>query len=178
VATGLSFTVVLTKDGQVYTCGSNRHGQLGHGDTIDRAVPKIIELFEGPADVVQIAAGASYTFAVIDDGTVHSFGSCTNFFLGHGDQHDELRPWAIQSFKNRNIHVVRVSAGDEHVVALHALGHVYTSGRGYCGALGHGDENDKTSPELISSLNNQVAVQVCLSCLHQPRETNSAYSLQ
>jgi len=153
--------VILTRDGQVYTCGSNTHGQLGHGDTIDRAIPKIIELIEGPTQVVQIAAGASYTFAVTDDGTVHSFGSCTNFCLGHGDQHDELRPRAIQSFKRRNIHVVRVSAGDEHAVALDALGHVYTWGRGYCGALGHGDENDKTSPELISSLKNQVAVQVC-----------------
>ncbi|EEE67116.1 hypothetical protein OsJ_24138 [Oryza sativa Japonica Group] len=161
VATGLSFTVILTTDGQVYTCGSNTHGQLGHGDTIDRATPKIVELFEGLAPVVQVAAGASYTFAVTDDGTVYSFGSCTNFCLGHGDQHDELRPRAIQSFKRRNIHVVRVSAGDEHAVALDALGYVYTWGRGYCGALGHGDENDKTSPELISSLKSQVAVQVC-----------------
>ena len=57
--------------------------------------------------------------------------------------------------------MVRVSAGDEHAVALDALGYVYTWGRGYCGALGHGDENDKTSPELISSLKSQVAVQVC-----------------
>ncbi|GJN07527.1 hypothetical protein PR202_ga25365 [Eleusine coracana subsp. coracana] len=161
VATGLSFTVILTRIGQVYTCGSNTHGQLGHGDTIDRATPKMVELFEGSSQVVQVAAGASYTFAVTDDGTVHSFGSCSNFCLGHGDQHNELRPRAIQSFKRRNIHVVRVSAGDEHAVALDALGCVYTWGRGYCGALGHGDENDKTSPELISGLKGQVAVQVC-----------------
>ena len=65
--------------------------------------------------------------AVTDDGTVHSFGSCTNFCLGHGDQHNELLPRAIQSFKKRNIHVVRVSAGDEHAVALDALGHVSIS---------------------------------------------------
>ena len=116
--------MILTRDGQVYTCGSNTHGQLGHGDTTDRATPKLIELFEGPTQVVQIAAGASYTFAVTDDGTVHSFGSCTNFCLGHGDQHDELLPRAVQSFKRRNIHVVRVSAGDEHAVALDALGYV------------------------------------------------------
>lgn len=161
VATGLSFTVILTRNGQVYTCGSNTHGQLGHGDTIDRAAPKIVDFFKGTSRVVQVAAGASYTFAVTDDGTVHSFGSCTNFCLGHGDQHNELLPRAIQSFKRRNIHVVRVSAGDEHAVALDALGHVYTWGRGYCGALGHGDENDKTSPELIGSLKAQVAVQVC-----------------
>ncbi|EMS63134.1 hypothetical protein TRIUR3_32571 [Triticum urartu] len=160
VATGLSFTVILTRKGLVYTCGSNTHGQLGHGDTTDRAAPKIVELFKGPSPVVQVAAGASYTFAVTDDGTVYSFGSCTNFCLGHGDQHNELLPRAIQSFKRRNILVVRVSAGDEHAVALDALGYVYTWGRGYCGALGHGDENDKTSPELIAGLKGQVAVQM------------------
>ncbi|KAF7000934.1 hypothetical protein CFC21_029481 [Triticum aestivum] len=128
VATGLSFTVILTRKGLVYTCGSNTHGQLGHGDTTDRAAPKIVELFKGPSPVVQ---------------------------------HNELLPRAIQSFKRRNILVVRVSAGDEHAVALDALGYVYTWGRGYCGALGHGDENDKTSPELIVGLKGQVAVQVC-----------------
>ncbi|VAH30044.1 unnamed protein product [Triticum turgidum subsp. durum] len=128
VATGLSFTVILTRKGLVYTCGSNTHGQLGHGDTTDRAAPKIVELFKGPSPVVQ---------------------------------HNELLPRAIQSFKRRNILVVRVSAGDEHAVALDALGYVYTWGRGYCGALGHGDENDKTSPELIAGLKGQVGVQVC-----------------
>lgn len=71
-----------------------------------------------------MAAGASYTFAVTDDGVVHSFGSCTNFCLGHGDQHDVLLPRAIQFFCRRNIHVVRVSAGDEHAVALDSNGHV------------------------------------------------------
>lgn len=159
VATGLSFTVILTEEGQVYTCGSNTHGQLGHGDTLDRSTPKKVESFNG--QVVQIAAGASYTFAVTNDGTIHSFGSCTNFCLGHADQTDELTPRAIQLFNRNNIHVVRVSAGDEHAVALDSSGYVYTWGRGYCGALGHGDENDKTSPALISNLKNHLAVQVC-----------------
>ena len=31
VACGLHHTVFLTKDGMVYTCGSNDSGQLGHG---------------------------------------------------------------------------------------------------------------------------------------------------
>ena len=38
---------------------------------------------------------------------------------------------------------------------------MYTWGRGYCGALGHGDENDKTGPELLTSLKGHLAVQVC-----------------
>ncbi|KAM0946901.1 putative regulator of chromosome condensation 1/beta-lactamase-inhibitor protein II [Dioscorea sansibarensis] len=161
VATGLSFTVILTAQGEVYSCGSNTHGQLGLGDTLDRPTPRNVAWFASVGRVVQIAAGASYTFAVTDNGTVYSFGSCTNFCLGHGDQHDELLPRAIQSFKRRNIHVVRVSAGDEHAVALDSNGYVYTWGRGYCGALGHGDENDKTGPELLTSLKGHLAVQVC-----------------
>ncbi|KAH0465637.1 hypothetical protein IEQ34_005740 [Dendrobium chrysotoxum] len=161
VATGLNFTVILTKEGDVFTCGSNTHGQLGHGDNLDRPTPTKVESLEGVGQVVQVAAGASYSFALTNDGTVYSFGSCSNFCLGHGDQHDELLPKAIKSFNRKNIHVVRVSAGDEHAVALDSNGYVYTWGRGYCGALGHGDENDKTSPELLNSLKGHLAVQVC-----------------
>ncbi|XP_010241978.1 PREDICTED: ultraviolet-B receptor UVR8-like isoform X2 [Nelumbo nucifera] len=161
VATGLSFTMFLTREGHVYTCGTNTHGQLGHGDSLDRSTPKIVEQLERVGSVVQVAAGPSYSLAVTSDGTVHSFGSGSNFCLGHGEQHNELQPRVIQSFKRKGIHVIRVSAGDEHVVALDSSGYVYTWGKGYCGALGHGDEIDKTTPELLSSLKSHLAVQVC-----------------
>ncbi|KAK9131748.1 hypothetical protein Scep_011276 [Stephania cephalantha] len=161
VATGLSFTVFLTRQGHVYTCGTNVHGQLGHGDTVDRPTPKIVESLEEAGCVVQVAAGPTFTLAVMTDGTIHSFGSGSNFCLGHGEQHNELQPRAIQSFKRKNIHIVRVSAGDEHVVALDSSGFTYTWGKGYCGALGHGDEIDKTTPTLLSGLRDHLAVQVC-----------------
>ncbi|KAJ3706535.1 hypothetical protein LUZ61_010240 [Rhynchospora tenuis] len=161
VATGLSFTVILTRQGHVYTCGNNTHGQLGHGDTVERLTPAIIQLLAENSKVVQVAAGPSYTFAVTADGSVYSFGSYTNFCLGHGDQSDKLVPSAIQSFKRRDIHVVCVSAGDEHALAIDSSGYVYSWGRGYCGALGHGNQNDKPSPELVTALKGQIAVQVC-----------------
>ncbi|XP_057539931.1 uncharacterized protein LOC130817958 isoform X1 [Amaranthus tricolor] len=163
VAAGLSFTMFLTRDGHVYTCGTNAHGQLGHGDTMDRPSPTLVELLAGVGSIVQISAGPSYSLAVASDGTVFSFGSGTNFCLGHGDQHNEHHPRAILSFRRKGIHVLRVSAGDEHVVALDSSGYVYTWGKGYCGALGHEDEIDKTSPALVSSLKNHLAVQVCAS---------------
>lgn len=163
VAAGVSFTVFLTREGQVYTCGTSSHGQLGHGDTLDRPTPKLVEALVSVGPVVQIAAGPSYALAVTNDGTVYSFGSGTNFCLGHGEQHNELRPRPLLSFRRKGIHIVRVSAGDEHVVALDSNGYVYTWGKGYCGALGHGDEIDKTTPELLSSLKTHLAVQVCAS---------------
>ncbi|XP_075487414.1 ultraviolet-B receptor UVR8 [Primulina tabacum] len=161
VATGLSFTMFLTRHGHVYTCGINNHGQLGHGDTQDTPSPRKIELLQYVASIVHIAAGPSYSLAITDDGTLFSFGSGTNFCLGHGEQHNELQPRAVQSFKRKNIHIVRVSAGDEHVVALDSNGFVHTWGKGYCGALGHGDEIDKTTPQLLNSLKSRLAVQVC-----------------
>jgi alpha-tubulin suppressor-like RCC1 family protein len=124
VAVGLNFTVFLTRQGQLYTCGTNTHGQLGHFDTQDRPTPKIIELLEGVVSVVQIAAGPSYVLAVTDNGVVYSFGSGSNLCLGHGEQHDEFRPRAIQTFRRKDIHVVHVSAGDEHAVALDSSGFV------------------------------------------------------
>lgn len=124
VATGLNFTVFLTREGHVYTCGTNTHGQLGHGDTQDIPTPKLVEVLGWVDSVVQIAAGPSYVLAVMDNGTVYSFGSGTNFCLGHGEQHNEFQPRAIQTFRRKGIHVVRVSAGDEHAVALDSNGFV------------------------------------------------------
>ncbi|KAG5235505.1 ultraviolet-B receptor UVR [Salix suchowensis] len=161
VAVGLNFTVFLTKQGELYTCGTNTHGQLGHGDTLDRPTPKIIEPLKGGGSVVQIAAGPSYVLAVTDIGAVYSFGSGSNFCLGHGEQNDEFRPRAIQTFRRKDIHAVHVSAGDEHAVALDSSGFVYSWGKGYCGALGHGDEIDKTLPALVNCLKSHLAVQVC-----------------
>lgn len=114
----------LTKQGHVYSCGTNTHGQLGHGDTLDRPTPKIIELLLGVGPVLQIAAGPSYVFAVVNNGALYSFGSGSNFCLGHGEQHNELQPRIVQTFIRKGIHVVRVSAGDEHAVALDSSGYV------------------------------------------------------
>lgn len=161
VATGLSYTVVLAKGGEVYTFGVNSHGQLGHGDIFERSLPRKVEKLSAVGPVIQISAGANHTLVVTHDGAIYSFGYGANFCLGHGGLANELQPRLVQMFQDKNTHVVRVAAGDEHSVALDSSGNVYTWGKGYCGALGHGDENDKALPELVSSLRGIRAVQVC-----------------
>ncbi|PRQ25109.1 putative regulator of chromosome condensation 1/beta-lactamase-inhibitor protein II [Rosa chinensis] len=63
VVAGLNFTAFLTRQGHVYTCGANTHGQLGHGDTTDSPTPKIIEFLKQIGSIIQIAAGPSYVLA-------------------------------------------------------------------------------------------------------------------
>ena len=81
-------------------------------------------MLSGIGPVVQIAAGTSYVLAVMDNGILYSFGAGSNFCLGHGEQHNEFQPRAIQAFRRKGIHVVHVSAGDEHAVALDSNGFV------------------------------------------------------
>lgn len=56
IACGEDFTVFLTLDGGVFTCGIGEYGQTGHGTTKDELVPrKIMELMG--STVTQVACG-------------------------------------------------------------------------------------------------------------------------
>ncbi|XP_047306583.1 PH, RCC1 and FYVE domains-containing protein 1-like [Impatiens glandulifera] len=92
VVVGYKFTVFLTRDGRVYTCGRNNHSQLGHGDSVDRPTPTIVESLVDCV-VVQVSAGLTFTLAVTSDGNLYSFGSGEDDgCLGHGVEQNELRP--------------------------------------------------------------------------------------
>ncbi|THU44863.1 hypothetical protein C4D60_Mb02t11850 [Musa balbisiana] len=165
VATGLSFTVILTTQGQVYTCGSNAHGQLGHGDTVDRPTPRKIELFEGLGHVVQIAAGASYTFAVTDDGVcarkrktfvltnegcVFAFGWTGFGSLGFSDRgisDKVLQPCILDSLRPHR--VSQISTGLYHTVAVTSTGLLFGFGDNERAQLGHDEMRSCLKPTEI-----------------------------
>ena len=45
VCCGTEFTLMLTTEGQVYSCGSGAFGKLGHGDEIGRPLPTLVGTF-------------------------------------------------------------------------------------------------------------------------------------
>ncbi|XP_047319490.1 probable E3 ubiquitin-protein ligase HERC4 [Impatiens glandulifera] len=164
VAIGNKFTVFLTREGRVYTCGRNSHGQLGHGDMVDRPTPMIVESLVDCL-VVQVSVGLAFTLALTSDGNLYSFGSGEDWCLGHRVEKNELRPRLVKFFKRRNIHILRVSAGAVHVVALDSSGLVYTWGRGEVSQLCNIEYIDdfksrETTPYLVNSLKSQIAIQV------------------
>jgi alpha-tubulin suppressor-like RCC1 family protein len=63
VAAGDMRTFALCWDGRVYLWGKNRYGQLGHGDTLERCAPTLLEGLEG---VRGVAVGIGQNFAVTD----------------------------------------------------------------------------------------------------------------
>ncbi|XP_075971784.1 HECT and RLD domain containing E3 ubiquitin ligase 4 isoform X1 [Anticarsia gemmatalis] len=66
IACGEDFTVFLTLDGGVFTCGTGEYGQTGHGTTKDELVPrKIMELMG--STVTQVACGRRHVLCRVGD---------------------------------------------------------------------------------------------------------------
>lgn len=70
VACGGFHTAVITEDGKMFTFGGGEHGQLGHGDKVNKVKPTVVQALEG-IFVSQITCGWSHSVALTSKGRVY-----------------------------------------------------------------------------------------------------------
>ncbi|NLI01589.1 MAG: cell wall anchor protein, partial [Chthonomonadales bacterium] len=87
VSAGCLHTLVNTSDGRLWSFGSNYWGQLGLGDTTDRATPMEVAL-PGGRSVIAVTAGFAHSIAHASDSTTWAWGSNDSGQLGLGDTAD------------------------------------------------------------------------------------------
>ncbi|KFM66928.1 Regulator of chromosome condensation, partial [Stegodyphus mimosarum] len=134
VAAGGMHSVCLTESGEVITFGCNDEGALGRITTEEGSeyIPSKVEI---PERVIQISAGDSHSAALAESGQVYIWG---NFRSGDGpmgltaDGAKQIKPVKIL----KDIKIIRISSGNEHIVCLSDKGIVYTCGCGETGQLG------------------------------------------
>lgn len=159
VACGMDHSVLVTKDHQVWTCGSNRLGQNGQGyycpDSIVFCVVQSLKWEK----VTAVAAGSSHSVAIGKRGSVFTWGFGLYGRLGHGNEKLVYVPTEVCDLFG--ISVVQVSCGLSHSVALTLEGKVFTFGDGRRGQLGHNrDTVEMSRPREVEALHSKWVVKV------------------
>ena len=109
---GSQHSLILSDRGKLYSWGRNLEGQLGLGNRTSVKVPTLISAL-AEEEVVEVAAGADFTLAVTQAGTVFGWGSNAGGQLGRpplepgSDQQDNSRLVVMKTTKR----IIRLQHG-------------------------------------------------------------------
>jgi len=147
VSAGWGHVLALRTDGTVCSWGYNQDGQLGLGleDTTDRYRPTVIS---GLAGVCAVAAGAWHSVALINNGSVRTWGYNHEGELGQGDTLTRRVPMLLPGLTG----VRAVAAGRNHSAAVLQTGVLTTWGANPDGRLGLGDTATRLTPTPVPGL--------------------------
>lgn len=84
VAAGDGHSLALKSDGTVWGWGTNRYGQADPSNDAEAIVTRPVKI-DGLSGVRAIAAGGTFSLALLEDGTVRSWGGNNSGQLGNGE---------------------------------------------------------------------------------------------
>lgn len=138
-----SFTLVVKADGSVVGWGRDPNGEAARPPSPRRVIttPVSIDL---PGKALQVALGESTQYALLEDGTVVSWGTNNEGQLGNGPMgasgesgrypKPSVTPVKVTGLSG----VIQIAAGMKHAVALRSDGTVWAWGRRSNGEIGDG----------------------------------------
>ena len=159
IACGIDHTVILKTDGSVWSCGSNKYGELGLGDTIVRytftqATTNINN------DVKQVSCNAYSTMILKNDGSLWSCGNNGSGMLGLGDS--TQRSAFTQVTTNINNDVKQIVSGMTFSFILKNDGSIWACGDNGLGQLGLNDTTYRmVFTQVTKNINNDVKQIAC-----------------
>ena len=131
VSAGDNFSIAVDINGDVYTWGYNKYGQLGQGST-GTGINNVPTKVSGLRNIIKVVAGANHSIALDKDGYIYTWGRNISGSLGIGSTSDVYTPTQINDIAN----VIDIAAGADHSMALTQEGCVYTTGKNDAGQLG------------------------------------------
>ena len=108
---GEAFPACAPARGELWTWGSNRHGQLGDGTVNSHSAPAPVSYLTG---ATAVAAGGSHSLAVRSDGTAWAWGSNGWVQLGDGTGTNRSTPAQVKGLSNVSL----ISGGGSHSIAM------------------------------------------------------------
>ena len=149
VAAGGEHSLALCADGTVAAWGLDTQGQLGDGGSTSSSVPVSVDMSGVLAgrQILALAAGGDFSLALLDNGTVASWGGNDSGQLGNATTTPSAVPVLVNTsgvLASRK--VTAISAGSQICAVLCADGSAVTWGSNMDGALGINDSVPAFSP--------------------------------
>jgi hypothetical protein len=149
VAGGDGYSLALTSGGAVYAAGSNAKGELGLGSGVDNATTfQPIPGLSGAVDISAASTLGDYSVVLDQSGHVFAFGD--NFYGQMGNGSSSTTYQYISTQVSGLDSVVKISAGDGHVLALKSDHSVWAWGFNEFGQLGNGSTTNSSRPVQVS----------------------------
>ena len=136
---GENHTIILKNDGTLWGCGLNTSGQLGLGDTNNRAT--FTQITTNTDNIKSVYCGASHTFILKNDGTLWGCGNNSYGRLGT-ESVDNKTAFTIIDSNPGNIK--SICCGNDYTLILKNDGTLWGCGNNQYGQLGLGDTANKT----------------------------------
>lgn len=122
IEAGYNHCFALSSDGTLYSWGANYFGQLGTGEKFPYThIPQEVNTSK---NVKSIAAGHDFSIALMNDGSVYSWGRNYKGSLGIGSYEEKISPTKIELLGN----IKKIAAWLWSCIALDDQGHVWTWG--------------------------------------------------
>ncbi|CAG9335929.1 unnamed protein product [Blepharisma stoltei] len=170
IALGVSHSLALTSNGDVYTCGSTDHGQLGMGANYEvySALFKI-PLFGYMIKAAKIKCGDGYSAILDSQKHLYTFGKGTYGRLGLGHDMDVLTPELV----SKTLQFIDISCGGRHMMGIDINGETYAWGYGFYFQLGTMSQEDSMVPICInlSSTSGRWAGKISCGYYHSAIQT-------
>ena len=147
VGCGSGHTIIITKDGTLYSFGDNGYGQLGLGDNTPMNIPILVAALND-LKVKVVSCGNNHTVIITEDGNLYSFGKNEFGQLGLGNIGDKNEPKLVTI--PGGLKVKAASCGYHHTVIITEDNNFYTFGRNRNIQLGLGDTTNRYIPTLVN----------------------------
>ena len=143
---GSYHSLFLDSEGNVYSVGDNKDGELGLGHNINQnELTKIPNI--PPIKIISCARSSSY---LIDfEGNLWTFGRNNEGQLGHGTKTNITSPKIINTLKN--IQQISYGCSGYYLLAKNSQNQIFVAGNNAHGQLGTGDTQSSSIPKEINS---------------------------
>ena len=143
-----NYSLAIDENGDVYSWGYNRYGELGRGETLEvcgsYSCGLNIEKVSTLSNIILIEAGYSHVLALDANNTLWAWGTNKDGELGTGDVNDTVsEPVKVVFDSNESINIVQISAGSDFSCVLDDKGQVWAWGKNNYGQVGQGQVEEE-----------------------------------